>query len=202
LTERAANQYEDIAILVPKSRFCSVRNAEDQFLNILLTRDGLIEPLAACLKCLQKNSITLTEDEWRALLDAFASLLPLAAGCFGESQHQRNERERTNVTLRRVMLFLDNNLSSRELSPNLVASEFGFSCRYVHQLFAMTGTTLSAYVRGKRLDKVRADLLSSTCRNQPIHVIALRWGFSDLSGFNRAFKKRFGCSPRSVRMRA
>jgi AraC-like DNA-binding protein len=201
LTERASNQYEDIAILIPKSRFSTVGNVEDYFLNILLTRDELIAPLAACLTCLQRNAMTLTEVEWRALLDAIACLLPLAAGCFGNSLHQRSEKERTNEMLRRVRAFLDNNIASKELSPGLAASEFGCSSRYIHQLFAMTGTTFSAYVRGKRLDKVRADLLTPNCQNQPIQSIALRWGFSDLSGFNRAFKKRFGCSPRSIRLR-
>jgi AraC-like DNA-binding protein len=43
-------------------------------------------------------------------------------------------------------------------------------------------------------------ILAPTCRNQPIGVVANRWGFADISGFNRALR-HFGCSPHRFRMR-
>lgn len=202
LTERADDRYEDIAILVPKDRFSLVEGAEDRFNNSLLTREMLNGPMATCLSCLERNVATLSFEEWSAFLDAFASLLPLAAGCFGRAQFQEHVAGGNgNPTFKRILGFLDRNLCARELSPHWVAAELGVSCRYIHKLFAMSGTTFSGYVRAKRLDKVRVDLLSLSRRKEPIHVIAYRWGFGDLSGFNRAFKKRFAYSPREYRSR-
>ncbi len=79
------------------------------------------------------------------------------------------------------------------------AEHFGISARYVHKLFAASSTTFSSYVVAKRLEHIRSDLLSPACRNQPISNLAYRWGFNDLSSFNRAFKSRFGCSPSRFR---
>jgi len=202
LTLRADSYYEDIPILVPKSRLAQIKDAEDQLNNVLVPREGLFEPLAACLSYVQRNVTTLTVCEWTGLLDAFASLLPLATGCCEKSRlMQRTTIRSANSTLKRMLEVLDRNLSRSVLSPQWLADEFGVSRRYVHQLFAVSGNTFSGYVRGRRLDKVREDLLSPTCRNQPIHAIAYRWGFGDLSGFNRVFKKRFGCSPGDFRNR-
>jgi AraC-like DNA-binding protein len=85
------------------------------------------------------------------------------------------------------------------LSPRSAALSLGISVRYVHKLFAITGTTFSAHVLAKRLELVRRDLASVECRHQPIFGLAYRWGFNDISTFIRAFKKKYGCSPSEYR---
>nr|WP_291557272.1 helix-turn-helix domain-containing protein [Comamonas sp. SCN 65-56] len=35
-----------------------------------------------------------------------------------------------------------------------------------------------------------------------VSEIAFAWGFNDAAHFSRAFKNRFGCSPRDMRARA
>jgi AraC-like DNA-binding protein len=47
---------------------------------------------------------------------------------------------------------------------------------------------------------VRRDLVSPTSRHVPISFVAYRWGFNDLSSFNRSFKNRFGCTPSRYRL--
>jgi AraC-like DNA-binding protein len=32
-------------------------------------------------------------------------------------------------------------------------------------------------------------------------MVAFRWGFNELSSFNRAFKKKYGCTPSQFRAR-
>jgi AraC-like DNA-binding protein len=44
-----------------------------------------------------------------------------------------------------------------------------------------------------------ADLVSSASRALPIFAIVYKWGFNDLSTFNRAFKNKFGRPPSRVR---
>jgi AraC family transcriptional regulator, positive regulator of tynA and feaB len=91
--------------------------------------------------------------------------------------------------------FIHENVRDPELRPANVASELGISVRYVHKIFSSAGTSFGDYVTAIRLDAICRELISAAPRPQRISVTALSWGFRDLSRFNRAFKRRFGCSP-------
>ncbi len=80
-----------------------------------------------------------------------------------------------------------------------VARRQQVSPRYIQQLFAREGTTFSDHVRGARLDAALKRLADPRQVGQPISHIAFEAGFGDLSTFNRAFRKRFGRTPRDVR---
>jgi AraC-like DNA-binding protein len=69
----------------------------------------------------------------------------------------------------------------------------------LHKLFAAEHQTVSEYIRGLRLERCRRDLLDPRLADRTVSAIAFRWGFGDLSGFNRAFNATFGASPRDVR---
>jgi AraC-like DNA-binding protein len=104
--------------------------------------------------------------------------------------------------LRGILSHIDQNIANAELSPNRVADQFGISVRYVHKLFIGCGVTFCSYTTARRLDYICKDLVSPACRQQPISLVAFRWGFNDLSSFNRAFKSRYGCTPSQFRMRS
>jgi AraC-like DNA-binding protein len=94
--------------------------------------------------------------------------------------------------------YIDRNLSNPDLSPSLVADQLGVSVRYIHKLFASTAETFGSYVTERRLERIKWDLLASNQR-PPIAAMAYRWGFGDLSTFNRAFKSRYACTPSQFR---
>jgi AraC-like DNA-binding protein len=48
------------------------------------------------------------------------------------------------------------------------------------------------YIRELRLERCRRDLLDPRLADHSISTIAFRWGFGDLSGFNRAYAFTFG----------
>ena len=78
-----------------------------------------------------------------------------------------------------------------------LATRIGITERYLQQLMEMHGETFSHFVLRQRLDKAAALLVSK--RNLRISEIAFLCGFSDLSYFNRSFKKRFAENPRAYR---
>jgi len=67
----------------------------------------------------------------------------------------------------------------------------------VHRVFESDSESLSGYVRARRLARARQEL--ATHRSLPISTIARRLGFTDSSHFTRAFKDRYGLSPREYR---
>jgi AraC-like DNA-binding protein len=71
--------------------------------------------------------------------------------------------------------------------------------RYVHKLFESEGSTFSEYLLARRLEFARRLLTTSRLACRSITSIALDAGFSDLSYFNRAFRRRYGATPTETR---
>lgn len=101
-----------------------------------------------------------------------------------------------SLSLMRVKDFVGRNLNNAELDTATIAAGTGLSPRYINDLFRDTGSSLMRYVWQQRLERCRQDLQSPRQHGRFISEIALRWGFNDLSHFSRAFKQRYGCTPR------
>lgn len=99
----------------------------------------------------------------------------------------------------RIKDHIDRNLADPGLDPVQVATAFGISTRYLHKLFEPERETVAHYIRDLRLERVRLRLLDSRFADRPISALAFDAGFGDLSGFNRAFKAKYGVSPRELR---
>jgi AraC-like DNA-binding protein len=169
-------------------------NADDFFRNRILSAERLIGPLASCLTMIAQNLCSASMEELQSLFTACITLLPLAAG-EQKAEKKKKEISQGNHMLREVLNYIDRNLANPDLSPGDTAEHLRVSVRYIHKLFAHSGTTFSAYVTAERLERIRWDLIAASGRRPPISALAFRWGFSDLSTFNRAFKTRFGCTP-------
>jgi AraC-like DNA-binding protein len=104
--------------------------------------------------------------------------------------------------LQAIRGYIKLNLSDPNLDLPTVCCRFGLSARAVQKLFARTGSTFSRTLLKWRLDRVAANLRSPEHGRSTVTEIALASGFNDPSYFSRAFKVRFGCTPREHRARA
>jgi AraC-like DNA-binding protein len=139
------------------------------------------------------------------LAHAGQSLLDLAVLAFGadrdrtEIARQRGLRAaRLSAVLRRIRL----DYADPEISPEVVAGRVGISTRYLHGLLQDTEASFSERVRDLRLAK--AFTLLCAGRGAPCSVsdAAYEAGFSDLSYFNRSFRRKYGLTPTAARGRA
>lgn len=98
-----------------------------------------------------------------------------------------------------LVIWIEQNLADPELSAERVAEAHFLSPRYVRKVFATNGTTVSALVRQRRLERIRDELVDPRQVRVPIKTIAQRWAMVDASAFSRAFAQQFGVSPRRYR---
>ena len=101
--------------------------------------------------------------------------------------------------MQRIRTHIDRHLASTELSPATIAAAHYISTRHLHGLFQEQGTTVSTWIRTRRLEQCRRDLLDPMLADRPVAAIAARWGFVDAAHFSRAFKAAYGVSPSDYR---
>lgn len=92
-----------------------------------------------------------------------------------------------------------NGLTDPDFNIAEAARRQAVSPRYIQQLFAGVGTSFSEVLREGRLDLAYRLLDETENLGRSISEIAFDTGFSDLSTFNRAFRRRFGLTPSDVR---
>jgi AraC-like DNA-binding protein len=92
--------------------------------------------------------------------------------------------------------------SDSRLSAALVAAQLGITPRYVHLLLQQSDRTFMQHVLRNRLDRAAQLLDADKGQNRKIAEIALEAGFSDLSHFNRTFRRHFGITPSKMRARS
>jgi AraC-like DNA-binding protein len=104
-----------------------------------------------------------------------------------------------SARLRAVLQDISAHVSDSGLNAAAVGRRLGLSGRYVHRLLAAAGLTFSTHVRELRLTKAKRLLTDPMMEEIRISDISALAGFSDLSHFNRAFRARFGQTPKAAR---
>jgi len=133
------------------------------------------------------------------LCDALPHLLCAAlTGIAGEGAAIPPSRLRL-MHKQRILRFLRENLRNHELDAGMVARGVNLSTRYLYEVLEDEGQPLMRWIWNCRLDRCRADLATGALASRSIGEIAFFWGFNDVAHFSRAFRQRFGQSPRDFR---
>lgn len=138
----------------------------------------------------------LNPSEFAALSEHFLDLFTVSLASV-RPQSYTLTRSRS-VSLARVKQFVERYLIDSDLDTPKIVIGTGLSARYLNNLFGDEDTSLMRYVWHRRLDCCHQDLQNPVYNGRRISEIALKWGFNDLSHFSRAFRKRFGSSPREI----
>ena len=90
-------------------------------------------------------------------------------------------------------------LDDPELAPAKVAERAGISVRTLHRSFQASGESFWSWVHDRRLERCHMEIIDPSYARHSITAIAFRWGYNELSTFDRNFRKRYGVSPRMAR---
>lgn len=111
------------------------------------------------------------------------------------------QRDPHQIMLHQIYEYIDVNLASTDLSPGSIAAAHYISTRHLHGLFKLADSTVSTWIRERRLERCRNDLLDPKLADRPIARIAASWGFIDPAHFSRVFKSTYFASPSDIRHR-
>lgn len=99
----------------------------------------------------------------------------------------------------RVKAFAMNHLRDPELSVARIANGARISMSHLHRLFAIEPKSIMEWVWEQRLIACEHDLADAGKSHLSVSEIAFGYGYNDASHFSRAFRARFGMSPREWR---
>ncbi|MBI3374544.1 MAG: helix-turn-helix domain-containing protein [Betaproteobacteria bacterium] len=98
-----------------------------------------------------------------------------------------------------VGAFVRQHLRDPRLSVAMTAAALGISVSTAHRAFQGEPCSLAHWIWAERLDAIKRDLADASLRRRGVSDIAFGWGFNDAAHFSRAFKERFGVTPRQFR---
>ena len=136
---------------------------------------------------------------------AAGHLYDLAALAVGASMSVEAIAERSSIGKARLAVArrtIAKRLREPDLNVTSIARHQGVTPRYLQRLFEAEGMSFSEFLRDSRLDLAFELLSETTSGEESISAIAYDCGFSDLSHFNRSFRKRFERTPSDVRAAA
>lgn len=143
----------------------------------------------------------LKEEAADRIGEALPYLLAAALAPQGAAAEPATSRLR-RLHQRRILQFVRDHLGDPQLDAETIARGVNLSPRHVYDLFSGEAEPLMKRVWSERLERCARDLREPSLRARTVGSIAYQWGFSDVSHFSRAFKLRFGTTPREWRKAA
>jgi nicotinamidase-related amidase len=148
-------------------------------------------------------------DEFASIVEtqaAIAALAPCSAAeaIFvgrGGGQTPAGDGPPSAAAERRRVIFEEmvRRLAQPGLNATRLAAALGVTPRYLHRLLEPTGRSFSQHLLDRRLDLVAQRLADPQTWQAHIADLAYGAGFSDLSHFNRNFRRRFNVTPKAWR---
>ena len=153
---------------------------------------------ASAIRALAQNGADFDRHAAQAVTTHIAGLVALAVGGLVAPPRSATRAMLLQAALDEV----ERSLGDPNLSPAGVAESLRISTRYLHNLFADRGESFGQWVLRRRLERSRLDLEDPAKAHWSVAQIAYHHGFQDPSYFARAFRLRFGASPKEFRRRA
>jgi AraC-like DNA-binding protein len=106
---------------------------------------------------------------------------------------------REEALRRHLHAFIEQRLADPALSPALIADAHHVSLRYLYKLFEGRHRGVAGWIRERRLERSRRDLLDPALAARPVSAIAAHWGLVDPAHFSRLFRATYGVPPLEYR---
>jgi AraC-like DNA-binding protein len=196
--DAVTTDFSQLTLVVPRQLLAPhLLNPDSQEGRVLRCDKGLTQLAVNHLKNLYASLGNFTESEARLIVEP--TLLLLASTLNGSCDTVENGAQGVNVgMLTAAKAMIEQNLE-RELSVDNLCGLLKMSRSTLYRLFEPLGG-VRAYIQERRLRRSATMLLSDRDSRLRICDIAWCWGFASEAHFSRAFRLRYGLSPREARL--
>jgi AraC-like DNA-binding protein len=152
---------------------------------------GMIRTLAQSIDTLAPESANAVADSVTQILIAGLSALPQA--------HRPAVSQLTHYHREQIKACVRQHLRNPQFGVADIARQLRASPSTLHRAFSGEPCSLTEWIWAQRLEAARHDLCDPAQAARSVSDIAFACGFNDAAHFSRAFKQRFGRSPKALR---
>jgi AraC-like DNA-binding protein len=179
-----------------------VTNVEDAFGRAISRNTEALRLLIGYIGTLEDDDALQSSEVRHAVVAHIHDLIALTIGATRDAAAVAQGRGVRAARLRAIKTDIRKNLANPALSIGAIARRHQVTARYIQVLFSAEGTTYSDFVLGQRLTSIRRALTAPQSADRNISAIVFAGGFSDLSYFNKSFRKLYRQTPSDVRTTA
>jgi len=175
-----------------------VTGLNDRIGRLIPVGTGAIKLLSAYLNAVPWPEVLASPGMCHAVVTHVHDLIALGIDA-GSEATVRSDSSVPATRLQAIKAEVMERLGDPSLSIAQAAARQGVTPRYIHKLFEADGTTFAQFVVRQRLEQAHRMLTSERFVRRSITSIAYDVGFSDLSYFNRTFRRLYNVTPSDVR---
>ncbi len=188
-----------LGVFVPRAALASrLRDVDDNSLRLIRHDTEALRLLVSYVRTVRDTLALMTPEIRRLVMSHIYDLVAMAL----RSPPATSERGVSAVAAAHLVAmteYIAAHFQEPELSVAAVANHQGISPRYVQRLLETSGSSFTERVSELRLQRAFELLTNGHDSKRRISDIAFDAGFSDISHFNRLFRRRFGDTPSGVR---
>jgi len=189
-----------VGLRVPRLALAAlVTNVEDTVMRPIARDSEALRLLLSYVGTLDDPTAMATAELRHAVVGHIHDLIAMTIGATRDAAEVAQGRGVRSARLRAIKTDIRSNLANPKLSVSVISRRHRITPRYIQILFGAEGTTYSDFVLNQRLSAIHRTLTAPQASDRKISAIAFDTGFSDLSYFNKSFRRLYGATPSDVR---
>lgn len=192
--------FRQFVLMLPREMLRTrLKDTEHLTANAVSGRRGVGHLMIGMIETLWRDIDTLEPAPADAVADSVLNIL--VAGLKTLPAAQRCEVSQLTALHRdQIRAFVLQHPRDPRLSAGMIAAALRLSSSTVHRAFRGEPCSAAHWIWTQRLEAIKRDLADPAMRHRGVSDIAFRWGFNDAAHFSRAFKERYGVTPREFRL--
>jgi AraC-like DNA-binding protein len=192
-----------LAMRFPRSQIAPrIAHADELCMRRIRAGTQALSLLTSYVNIAQDSQTVASRELQQVFVSHAYDLIALAVGATGDAAQEAEDGGLRAARLHTIKQDIARNLDQANLSVTVVASRHGCTPRFVQRSFEREGTTFTEYVLAQRLMRAHRMLTDPRRADEKISTVAFDSGFSDVSYFNRVFRRRYGAAPSDIRAQA